>query len=1082
MGTNYIAPMWRMPENTNKDKLSNYSIEFDGSVKNINLPTTWVDDIGLTSAKKLSFSIWVKPDSTSTRMTVTSSPYNTWNDNFGINYLASSTQLWLEQGASTKFLSTSTTLTANEWSHLLFVFDASESSASTKTKCYINGDLVTNESSTIFTSMTNPGNAFYFGRLYYGAGSSNYSWSGNLGQACFFDYALSTDQITYLYNLNNPMAITGAEPVAYWPLGDNSNPNADAGYPNTSVGADSVFEFNSAGTRINLGLESSLSLGGASKYSTSLWFKKSGNTTNCLWGYNYGDANGSGWYYWLNSGNLRISIGKNGISSGFGTYDISASELPVGKWQHIVVVFNGTLSAGDDRIKVYHNGANAVGTYSNSANFPATLPNGNGASNRNVYLGQLQLGNGSFSYNYDGELSNVQQWSTDLSLSDAETLYNNGQPIMTGTQPEAANLKAWYKLNQSSNWEADSAGDWQIPDATSAFPQSFNFIAANSDAIQFGPSSGLGFDTQISISAWFNQTPGGGNLQQLVAEDKTGSSRNWGIILVGRIPNFQFFDEAGVQVQLVGTALTEGKWHHILCTATGDTSANGVKMYINGQLVAQGTASNENIKNDNIQAKIGTQSATTPTYYFDGKISNVALWSSDQSSEKDNIYNDGIPATSYTNTPQYWYKLDNTETYLKPDASQTQNLYEAWLVENQKYPASVDECLLFASNNAITYDNFNLINEAELTVSFWYLHDNSVNASDKVLGSRDNTAYNFYVNVVRSGAASVSGGLRTNDGAGGFVNNSFSFGNISTPTVGWRLLTLTYNGSVIKAYVNNEEVDSLSATGTIYDLNPYIGGSRNYNQSIRDGNGSANGMRMSNVIYWNKALEPSELTTLYNNGTPLLTKNSIPQNSSMLLWNTLENKTETIGGGLYDKSGNSVSIQGITNPSNIIVDNVPVSAESVLSSGMTEQSLVNNNASVKNGESSSMNTTNIVQSNITRKVPYSSYSTSFLGTTDYFTSTPSIGITNAITISAWVKIPTTNTTITLPQQIICEDNTSGTERNWLLYYRNQGGTNNHFIFVVFHTDGSSTSITSSGITPNNGLWMELQMLMDLSYM
>ena len=30
MSTNYIAPIWRMPRNANKDKLSNYSIDFDG--------------------------------------------------------------------------------------------------------------------------------------------------------------------------------------------------------------------------------------------------------------------------------------------------------------------------------------------------------------------------------------------------------------------------------------------------------------------------------------------------------------------------------------------------------------------------------------------------------------------------------------------------------------------------------------------------------------------------------------------------------------------------------------------------------------------------------------------------------------------------------------------------------------------------------------------------------------------------------------------------------------------------------------------------------------------------------------------
>ena len=31
MATNYIAPTWRMPENSNQSKLSNYSIDFDGT-------------------------------------------------------------------------------------------------------------------------------------------------------------------------------------------------------------------------------------------------------------------------------------------------------------------------------------------------------------------------------------------------------------------------------------------------------------------------------------------------------------------------------------------------------------------------------------------------------------------------------------------------------------------------------------------------------------------------------------------------------------------------------------------------------------------------------------------------------------------------------------------------------------------------------------------------------------------------------------------------------------------------------------------------------------------------------------------
>ena len=55
MGTNYIAPIWRMPRNANKDKLSNYSIDFDGSVSKITFnPITLSTDCTLSAWAKRS--------------------------------------------------------------------------------------------------------------------------------------------------------------------------------------------------------------------------------------------------------------------------------------------------------------------------------------------------------------------------------------------------------------------------------------------------------------------------------------------------------------------------------------------------------------------------------------------------------------------------------------------------------------------------------------------------------------------------------------------------------------------------------------------------------------------------------------------------------------------------------------------------------------------------------------------------------------------------------------------------------------------------------------------------------------------
>jgi hypothetical protein len=85
----------------------------------------------------------------------------------------------------------------------------------------------------------------------------------------------------------------------------------------------------------------------------------------------------------------------------------------------------------------------------------------------------------------------------------------------------------------------------------------------------------------------------------------------------------------------------------------------------------------------------------------------------------------------------------------------------------------------------------------------------------------------------------------------------------------------------------------------------------------------------------------------------------------------------------------------------------------------------------------------------------------------------SLNITSAISVSAWVKIPTTNTggggaNI---QVIACEDTTSGGQRNWNMFWRGTGS--NYFSWLIFHTNSTTSSVTTTGITPNDGQWHHL---------
>jgi hypothetical protein len=85
----------------------------------------------------------------------------------------------------------------------------------------------------------------------------------------------------------------------------------------------------------------------------------------------------------------------------------------------------------------------------------------------------------------------------------------------------------------------------------------------------------------------------------------------------------------------------------------------------------------------------------------------------------------------------------------------------------------------------------------------------------------------------------------------------------------------------------------------------------------------------------------------------------------------------------------------------------------------------------------------------------------------------SLGITSAISVSAWVKIPTTNTGGggTNIQVIACEDTTSSGQRNWNMFWRGTGS--NYFAFVIHHTNLSASSVVSTGIIPNDGQWHNL---------
>ena len=95
-----------------------------------------------------------------------------------------------------------------------------------------------------------------------------------------------------------------------------------------------------------------------------------------------------------------------------------------------------------------------------------------------------------FANYFNGQISNVQIWNTNLSTSEVETLYNYGSPIRTlANIPQSSNLKAWYKLDASEVYNNTST-EWSIDNNKypSAYSSSLNIANGANNKITITPA------------------------------------------------------------------------------------------------------------------------------------------------------------------------------------------------------------------------------------------------------------------------------------------------------------------------------------------------------------------------------------------------------------------------------------------------------------------------------------------------------------------------------------------------------------------------------------------------------------------
>ena len=230
MGDNglYKDPQWLIPSNENKDKVSNYSFEFDG----VDDDFTCSDLSSLVDNKsKLSISFWVNlPDVTEiNRITgKCSNPASTskWlsvNGNItnGLNFVVSNGGL--------AYVEANNVLTNNTWHHIVCVFNGTQAVNVDRAKIYVDSvdetqSIIGTLPSTTYDFTLEPTNpTWYLGQVGLQLGINELR--GKLNEyAIYSDVALTDLEVNEIYNggVPNDLSSLSVTPDLWYKMGEEA--------------------------------------------------------------------------------------------------------------------------------------------------------------------------------------------------------------------------------------------------------------------------------------------------------------------------------------------------------------------------------------------------------------------------------------------------------------------------------------------------------------------------------------------------------------------------------------------------------------------------------------------------------------------------------------------------------------------------------------------------------------------------------------------------------------------------------------------------------------------------------------------
>jgi hypothetical protein len=403
---------------------------------------------------------------------------------------------------------------------------------------------------------------------------------------------------------------------------------------------------------------------------------------------------------------------------------------------------------------------------------------------------------------------------------------------------------------------------------------------ADSDDFSFGDGSS---NSAFSYSFWVRVERSSTNVfQHLISK---GSSSNSEYLIQAMPPNsyglnadsiyFALYagSTSGAVVESPASSISLNTWHHVVCTADGTGNRSGMKIYIDGvsQTLTTSGLTSLTMINSTDPLRFGARSqSSAPNSFLQGKMDEIALFNSELSSSNvTSIYNSGGPDDLASLSPVGWWRMgDNDGGTGTTITDQGSGSNDGTLGGGPTFSTDVPvgpltntySLSLDGTDDYVALGNSSDLAPSNITVSLWFKASGTVGTFN-YLFAREGALYGSY--LLRYTSAN-----KFNIFIGHAGGSTTDITSSSTYTLtDWHHVAFTYDQTNLKLYVDGSEAASVAKT-TAIDYTP----STSYgtdNTYIGKGTFADNTEGLiDEVAIFNSALSASDITSIYNSGTP----------------------------------------------------------------------------------------------------------------------------------------------------------------------------------------------------------------------